>query len=377
MADDEFDGQATARRDRRCDRGRARGRHRVRHRLLRQRVGRRRQLPGRDPRGARPRPAVRDRAEGASRSRTARLRCEQEVAGRPRRLPRPAAGGRHGEGGAQPAALPVGARAGCAPRRSRSTRARRSGRSRGSRRCGWSCPEDEGTQAEVLGRGAEAAPAVVELLRRAGGRCARPRPGRARRRRADDLSRQALDARARHAERPGALEAVLIGPGRPTRRRARRAGRREGARGRARGPRRVCAAAWGRAIAELVSRLEPRAVVATGSERGNEVMAHAAAHRRPAVRRELHRSGARRPGVGHPRPLGRQPARGGARCTARTKLLTVAPHAVAAATAAPAATTEVERSRPELADADLVVQRRRARPTAPAAASRSPTPRSS
>ena len=35
---------------------------------------------------------------------------------------------------------------------------------RASRRCASWCPSDEGTQTEVLGRGADAAPAVVELL---------------------------------------------------------------------------------------------------------------------------------------------------------------------------------------------------------------------
>ena len=51
------------------------------------------------------------------------------------------------------------------------------------------------------------------------------------------------------------------------------------------------------------------AIVAAGSDRGNELLAHVAAQARPAVRGE--RDGDRR-GRRHPRPLGRVAARGGA-----------------------------------------------------------------
>ena len=74
-------------------------------------------------------------------------------------------------------------------------------------------PEGQGKQAEILGHGPEAAPAVVEMLR-AGGPAsdAGPRPGRARGGGADDVSRQALTLARGYAEAAGGpLEAVLIG----------------------------------------------------------------------------------------------------------------------------------------------------------------------
>ena len=77
---EEWDPQATAARDRRGDpRGRG-GQRAVRPGLLRERVGGRRRLPGRDPRRVRARPSRRDRAQGR-RGRGRTVRCEQEVAG--------------------------------------------------------------------------------------------------------------------------------------------------------------------------------------------------------------------------------------------------------------------------------------------------------
>ena len=66
--------------------------------------------------------------------------------------------------------------------------------------------------------------------------------------------------------------------------------------------------AWARAIAEL----EPTVVVAAGSDRGNEVLAHAAVMTGGALAANCVARDARRPRRGHPHALGRQPARGGA-----------------------------------------------------------------
>ena len=80
-----------------------------------------------------------------------RARCEQEVAGRARRLRRAAAGGRHGEGGPEPAALPVGAGEAAREVASRWTRARSSGRASKLEKLRLVVPEGSGKQAEVLG----------------------------------------------------------------------------------------------------------------------------------------------------------------------------------------------------------------------------------
>ena len=146
----------------------------------------------------------------------------------------------------------------------------------------------------MLGDGPEAAPAVVDLLRAAGGRLmvlglvehAGGEP--------DELSLQALTfARALRGRRPVARRSSPAAAP-PRSRRARRHGvatvhvaehdalatatrRGAGARGR-----RSCA-----------ERLGAAAVLAAGSDRGNEVLAHAAV-RPAAARRQLHRGDARR-----------------------------------------------------------------------------------
>jgi electron transfer flavoprotein alpha subunit len=111
-------------------------------------------------------------------------------------------------------------------------------------------------------------------------------------------------------------------------------------------------AAWAQTVIELMERLEPRAVVAAGSNRGNEVMAHVAA------RREL--------------PFAANCTRvdddtvtrvrwGGslleeARVHGTPMLLSAAPHMVAAATVDGADAPAIEAFAPALSDADLVVQ---------------------
>ena len=108
--------------------------------------------------------------------------------------------------------------------------------------------------------------------------------------------------------------------------------------------------AWAAAVCELVGRLAPDAVVAAGSDRGNEVMAHVAA------------------GLDLPFAANCTEVRGDevtrvrwggslleeARVHAPVKLLTVAPHAVAAE--APGEPAAIERFAPSLTEADLAVR---------------------
>ena len=97
-----------------------------------------------------------------------RARCEQEVAGGPRRLRRAAAGGRHREGRAQPAALSVGAREAAREPQADRRDVRSSGRRRKLEKLRLVVPEGHGKQAEVLGAGPDAAPAVVEVMQKLG-----------------------------------------------------------------------------------------------------------------------------------------------------------------------------------------------------------------
>jgi electron transfer flavoprotein alpha subunit len=113
--------------------------------------------------------------------------------------------------------------------------------------------------------------------------------------------------------------------------------------------------AWARSVAELVERLRPEAVVAAGSDRGNEVLAHAAVLCDAALAANCV---AATPGdVAEVTRL----RWGGslleqARVHGRTKLLTVAPHVVEAAPAGAPAETVVSEFTPRLEDADLVVR---------------------
>jgi electron transfer flavoprotein alpha subunit len=174
---------------------------------------------------------------------------------------------------------------------------------------------------------------------------------------ADDVSRQAATLARGYAEAAGEpLEAVLIGPDSSA------AAQGLGAFG-------VTAAyvvvhegltmfapqAWGRTIAGLIGSHTPAAVLAPGSERATEAMAHAAAIADLPLAANCIEAA-----PGDPAEVTRLRWGGSlleqARVHGRTKLLTVAPHAVEATAAAAPAQTAVSEVTPELADADLVVR---------------------
>lgn len=113
-------------------------------------------------------------------------------------------------------------------------------------------------------------------------------------------------------------------------------------------------AAWAQTVVELAGRLAPTAVVAAGSERGNEVLAHTAARMDLTLAANCT---AVRPGP----PVEVTRVRWGgslleeARVHGDLPLITAAPHAVAAATANGAGAATMERFTPALSDADLAV----------------------
>ncbi len=112
--------------------------------------------------------------------------------------------------------------------------------------------------------------------------------------------------------------------------------------------------AWGRAVAELAGRLAPAAVIAAGSERGNEVLAHAAVMTGSALAANCIAAT-----PGDPAEVTRIRWGGSlleeARLHGATPLLTVAPHAVAIEPA-PAGAPTVESFAPELQEQDLIVR---------------------
>jgi electron transfer flavoprotein alpha subunit len=174
---------------------------------------------------------------------------------------------------------------------------------------------------------------------------------------ADDISRQAATLARGYAEAAGQpLEAVLFGPD------AAGAAQGLGALG-------VTAAyvavhegltafapqAWGRAIAELVESHAPAAVIAPGSERATEAMAHAAAIADlPFAANCIEAAPGEAAEVTRLRWGGSLLEQ--ARVHGSTKLLTIAPHVVEAAPAAVPAQTAVSEFTPALTDADLVVR---------------------
>ena len=111
-------------------------------------------------------------------------------------------------------------------------------------------------------------------------------------------------------------------------------------------------AAWAACLDQLIDRVQPSAVVAAGTNRGNEVLSHLAA------RRDLPFS-ANTVAVGGDGTLTRVRWGGSlleeARIVADLKLLSVAPHMVEASTVN-GGTATVEDFAPELGDADLVVR---------------------
>src|SRR5918994_3969734 len=111
-------------------------------------------------------------------------------------------------------------------------------------------------------------------------------------------------------------------------------------------------AAWAACLDQLVERVQPSAVVAAGTNRGNEVLGHLAA------RRDLPFS-ANTIAVGDDGSVTRVRWGGSlleeARINADLKLLSVAPHMVEATTVN-GGTAGVETLEPELSEADLVVR---------------------
>jgi electron transfer flavoprotein alpha subunit len=171
----------------------------------------------------------------------------------------------------------------------------------------------------------------------------------------DELSLQAL-ALARELAAGEALNAVLVGDG------GREAAAGLGAYGVAgahvaehEGLGAYAPGAWAQSVAELLDRVGPSAVVAAGTNRGNEVMSHVAARRGlPFAANCI--------GVEAGSPLTVTRVRWGgslleeARVHGEPALLTVAPHAVAATSANGAEAPQVETFTPTLDDADLAVR---------------------
>jgi electron transfer flavoprotein alpha subunit len=186
--------------------------------------------------------------------------------------------------------------------------------------------------------------AVLVLIEHAGGT-------------ADDISRQAATLARGYADAAGQpLEAVLFGPD--------AAGAAQGLAALGvsaayvavhEGLAAFAPQAWGRAIAELVGSHAPAAVIAPGSDRATEAMAHAA-----AIAGVPFAANCIEATPGDPAEVTRLRWGGSlleqARVHGATKLLTVAPHVVEAAPAASPAQTAVSEFTPALADADLVVR---------------------
>jgi electron transfer flavoprotein alpha subunit len=173
----------------------------------------------------------------------------------------------------------------------------------------------------------------------------------------DDVSRQAATLARGYAEAAGEpLEAVLIGP------EAADAAAGLGELGVSaahvavhEGLAEYAPQAWGRALAGLVEASAPSALIAPGSERATEAMAHAAAICDLPLAANCIQAA-----PGDPAEVTRLRWGGSlleeARLHGATKLLTVAPHAVEATAAATPAQVSVSEFAPELSDADLAVR---------------------
>ena len=171
----------------------------------------------------------------------------------------------------------------------------------------------------------------------------------------DDLSLQAL-ALARDLAAGEPLSALLVGEG------AREAAAQLGAHGvasaHAAEDERLAAyapGAWAQSALDLVDRLEPSAVVAAGTNRGNEVMSHVAA------RRDLpFAANCTTVGGGFPLAVTRMRWGGSlleeALIHGEPALLSVAPHTVAAAAVDGAGAPAIEAFAPTLGESDLLIQ---------------------
>ena len=331
--------------------------------------------------GARARPAGARPGSRASPSTAASVRCEQEVGGGRDVYELPLPARRHACSRASTCRATRRCPAGCAPRRSR-VAASDAGAAgvRGSRRSRLVVPEGEAKQAEVLGRGPDAAPAVVEVLRADRGGVdealvssstptatldRRLAPG-ARARRA--ASRRPTGARGPAVTRSRAPSAAAAGARRRDRPRRRAPGARDAR----------AAGAWHGRSSRAADRVGADARRRPGhGARQPRSMAHAAALLDVPLRRELRRGHARRT----PPTVTRVRWGGSLLEEARLHGRPRAPHRRAArgrGVAEPRRPGDgVETFTPELSDADLVVRVRRARRGRRRRASRSPTRRSS
>src|SRR5262249_19405630 len=113
--------------------------------------------------------------------------------------------------------------------------------------------------------------------------------------------------------------------------------------------------AWARCVVELMNTRKPRVLLAAGTDRGHEVLAHVAARTDLPLAANCVEV---RPGE----PFEVTRVRWGgslledARLGGAVKLLTVAPHAIAAEALAPAGEVAVETFAPSLSDQDLWVR---------------------
>jgi electron transfer flavoprotein alpha subunit len=171
----------------------------------------------------------------------------------------------------------------------------------------------------------------------------------------DELSLQAL-ALARGLAAGEPLHALLVGPG------GREAAATLGSQGVATvhlaEDERLSAyapGAWAQSVIELMDRLEPSAVLAAGTSRGNEVLAHVAARKDlPFAANCIGVDGGSPPGVTRVRWGGSLLEE--ARVHGAPTLLSVAPHMVAAAAVDGAGAPEIETFTPTLSESDLAVQ---------------------
>jgi electron transfer flavoprotein alpha subunit len=115
-------------------------------------------------------------------------------------------------------------------------------------------------------------------------------------------------------------------------------------------------AAWARCVDGLIDRLSPSAVVAAGTNRGNEVLAHVAARRDLPFAANVTAIGDGTSGLTVTRVRWGGSLLEEARIHGALPLLTVAPHTVAAAPVNGAGAPAIETFAPPLEPADLVVQ---------------------
>ena len=113
--------------------------------------------------------------------------------------------------------------------------------------------------------------------------------------------------------------------------------------------------AWARCITDVAESINPSAIVAAGTNRGNEVMAHVAARLDLPFAANCTKAEAGR--HSHEDPLGRQPPRGSTTCTrAPPHRCRQRPHAVAGGDGERRRRPAVDRFEPSLDEADLAVQ---------------------